>query len=776
MLRNLLLATLIIAAVAGCRLKGDPEIDPVKLSCTAVGSVCSDHAECCSFGCVHGICGANTTEGGVCRTSDDCSYTMTCVQGFCRTGFTCQPTFGDSCTFNNDCCSGNCLGENTSVYPATPGTCGTETAPVAADGSMTVPYYHLTTLSVTVTDPDPEDTKVYAWSLVAGPGGHTLGAWTSTAAQPTFFPNVPGTYTFQVRVTDGPATQRNRASDTATITVQAVNQPPVVDADPTPIATTLRNVPVMLTGNVSDPNLAATPVSCTWYATPPAGAEAAIAGGTWPSCPPSPSVAFTPPIAGPQGDWTFRLEASDGEFVTSDVRTIQVVNAPPVAEACAGTCAAPPGGGLPNVRVGNLGPPGEAAPAIPLTGAATDQNFDVPTPGFTWEWIVDSVPAGSSVPIGTVASGSGAQIAASFIPDPNVTGTYVLRLHVDDDHGGSADDTVDVVVYPWLRPLHAVDAGTGLPRGTVGDVAYVHGTDRLVLAGYDGPSLTNRLWVIDPESPHTTVSPSVALGGTPLCLGVSADGGEAIVGESGPRWQRVSLGGTPSASAQDFFGPGWSGVPNDIVDFGSREYAVSSTGIVHELGSTAGSTSTAVICDNCASVTGTRVVGGMIGVDEFLWILNEATGELRRYFVKPNRRLDLSPSTVVSGLSSSSDLWLSAIHGTNQREVALGGGSVIDAAALTGVASLPFASRHMDTTVVATVPQGIVVNAIGDDVRTLDASYAATGALPVPRVGHAGTGYPALARFAFVRTDGTAHYVLLRATVDFAERWYLLKY
>jgi len=334
-----------------------------------------------------------------------------------------------------------------------------------------------------------------------------------------------------------------------------------------------------------------------------------------------------------------------------------------------------------------------------------------------------------------------------------------------------------VVVEPYVRPLYALDGTTLLPRGDVADAAYAHATDRIVFAGYDTSSLSNRLWVLDPESAPTTFGLSAPLANAATCLGVNPDGTEAIVGETGPYWQRVSqLTGTPSSQATpNTFGSNF-GTPSDIV-YARREYATSTTGAVHELGTSSGNSSSPASCGTgCTVAPGTRAVAGTLGASMYVWILNEGAGELRRYLSNANGTLDLNPITVASGLSSSHDLWLSAVHGTSL-EVAVGGGTVFDASSLMSAATLPFTTtRHLDTTAVSTALRGVAVSATGTAVVKLDATFAAAGALRLPTVGWHGTGYPVDARYAFVRTDGGAHYVLVQAFINGAYRWYLMKY
>ncbi|HEX9241941.1 MAG TPA: hypothetical protein VF875_05815 [Anaeromyxobacter sp.] len=790
-MKKLLLASLVVASVAGCRIKGDPTFDAASATCNTVGVPCSENAGCCSFACLGGSCIANTVPGGICRTSDDCIFTMSCVSGRCNPGAICSNN-GVGCTSKNACCSGNCVGFDNFISPPVPGTCTVNTAPaVELGGPFVEPYYSTTTLHAAVTDPNPGDTLYYRWDVVSAPSNALLTGWTSSLATPSVFLRAKGTYQFRVTVVDGPATQAGRLSGQDTMTITAVNLPPVVAADPNLLATTvLRNVDFPLFGAVRDPNGdPAMPVSCEWYATPPGGSETQIWSSGGSPCPANPSLTYRTPIASLHGPWAFRLHASDTELDASDVRTITVVNAPPVAFACAYECQTPPGTGLPAIHVGNLGPPGGANPSIPFQGRATDANGDEATAGFTWEWRLDARPGLSQVPLNSIlGSGTGAAPAPyAGSLDPDFAGTYVVRLHVDDGRGGAADDTVEVVVEPWIRPLLPIDGYTQLPVGTLVDAGYFHAAsaadDRLVYVGAT-VSGTPTLWDLDPESIQTTFAPSTVVGASgvfmnPSCLGLSLDGGSALVGgdvSGSPRWLRVTLGATPSSAAPNPFGTGWGAAfPTSIADAGGREFAVSSAGVVHTLVNGVGATSNAATCKNGSACTAAAIVGTRAAATtDHLWLLNtlSAPVALRHFLVWPNGDLD-SPA-YASGLSTPSNLWLSALHGT--REVALSSDVTVDATTLSQGASLPFPVRHVDTIAPSGVLQGLAVSTSGAQVEALDASYAAAGTLPIPRVGYLGTGYPGEAVFAFVHSDGNARYVVLRATVAGTVRWYLARY
>jgi hypothetical protein len=73
---------------------------------------------------------------------------------------------------------------------------------------------------------DPEGTPLtFNWIITQAPGGSTAALVNPTTATPTFTPDVAGSYTIQLEVSDGEAT----ATDTVTITTASAEPPPGPD-------------------------------------------------------------------------------------------------------------------------------------------------------------------------------------------------------------------------------------------------------------------------------------------------------------------------------------------------------------------------------------------------------------------------------------------------------------------------------------------------------------------------------------------------------------------
>jgi len=527
---------LLVVLLAGCQLGGDTTTFAPAASCTPVSGACGENADCCSYGCASGICVANPLPGGLCRTSDDCGIAasatsfqdMACVSSHCTTDYVCRQT-DDVCASDGDCCTGNCVGGTYAVA----GACRANQAPVVSLGDdRSVPWHRTATVTASVVDPDG-DTLVYGWTLVSQPLGGTAALSSTTGStQPTFTPNVEGSYVVRLTVTDGLAGQRDRLTASDEVVITAVNTPPVVGTVASqPHAS--RNVSQPLSATVSDPD--GDPLTCTWSVTAPGGAVSTVAGPA--ACTGSFGGAFTP---GVEGDWTVRLSVGDGVNTTDATATYTCVNDPPVAVA-----------GLD--RAWNLGEPAASTPALHLVGSSDDVNGDAPATT-TWT-VVAPLPAGTAWAAGDVVS---TLPAADFVPD--VVGTFTLRYAVTDRPGSEGADAVAVDVARHVRLL----------AHDVRDADHAHAIGKLVLVGANPASATSGL--VSVVDLATGAEASFAVGGAPLTqVDVAEDGTFAMVAD-GTWIRRVTLGATPAEA--------WA-VSQPSVDLavaGANAYAFPTTG------------------------------------------------------------------------------------------------------------------------------------------------------------------------------------------------------
>jgi len=260
------------------------------------------------------------------------------------------------------------------------------------------------------SDPD-DDPLTYFWEFINGPTGSEVSLSGQTTANPTFTPDMKGTYTIELVVSDGEATD----SDTVVVTV--MNRPPVADAGDD--QETVLDTPVTLDGSgSSDPD--SDPLTFDWsILSAPTGSTASLTGAD------TVSPTLTPDA---KGVYEIELVVNDGEVDSApDTMVVTVLNRPPVADA---------------------GDNQETVLDTPVTldgSGSSDPDSDP----LTFDWSILSSPPGST------ASLAGADTVSPTLT-PDARGDYVIELVVNDGEVDSAPDTVVVTVVN--RPPVA-DAG-----------------------------------------------------------------------------------------------------------------------------------------------------------------------------------------------------------------------------------------------------------------------------------------------------------------------------
>jgi hypothetical protein len=270
---------------------------------------------------------------------------------------------------------------------------------------------------------DPEGKMIsYEWSFTQTPQGSSVtDASLSDAAspKPTFTPDKDGDYVVLLTVNDGMRSDK----DAVVITAATPNVAPNADAGASQNVAT--GDPVMLDGTAShDPDAKPQPLAYLWsFDAVPEESELtddditsrdqAVAG-------------FTPDA---EGVYILRLIVTDGEATSAD--TVQITA---VAE--------------------NVAPFANAGLDITLTlgqtahlNGSASSDPDAGPSALTYQWRFVSVPARSSLGNADITSADTA--TPSFTPD--ITGTYVLELSVNDGEDIGYDN-VAVTVTPVLKP------------------------------------------------------------------------------------------------------------------------------------------------------------------------------------------------------------------------------------------------------------------------------------------------------------------------------------
>lgn len=154
-------------------------------------------------------------------------------------------------------------------------------------------------------DPDGNALK-YTWELTAKPTGSAATLSDPSSAQPTFVADREGTYTFRLVVSDGIV-----SSAPSTVTVTAVNDPPVANAGPN-VNVETGSLATLDGSGSSDPN--GSPITFQWTITSaPPGSSAVLGNAT------SATPSFTPDV---DGSYQIKLTVSDGSLSTSVTVTV----------------------------------------------------------------------------------------------------------------------------------------------------------------------------------------------------------------------------------------------------------------------------------------------------------------------------------------------------------------------------------------------------------------------------------------------------------------------
>ena len=281
----------------------------------------------------------------------------------------------------------------------------------------------------------------YQWALTAKPSESKVVLSDTSAIFPSFTVDAEGTYEISLVVYDG-----EENSDPDTVSISTINIKPVADAGED--RSVYAGEEVSLDGSTSwDAN--GDSLACNWaFTAKPSDSNAELNNATTVN----PVFYVDEP-----GTYVIQLTVSDGELESEpDTVTISTTNVAPVADAGVNQLVA--------VRDGVI-----------LDGSS---SYDADGDELAYYWSFTSVPTDSRAELI-----DDAETNASFIPD--VAGTYVISLIVNDGTANSEPDTASISVANQETAVISVAQET---------IDVINGLDNEVFNNSDNvKTLTNKI-------------------------------------------------------------------------------------------------------------------------------------------------------------------------------------------------------------------------------------------------------------------------------------------
>ena len=285
-------------------------------------------------------------------------------------------------------------------------------APPIADAgaNQNVQTGTLVTLDGSASSDSDGDMLTYEWTLSSKPNSSLATLSNSTLSSPNFTPDLDGTYTFELVVSDG---ENSSNPDTVTIVSSTANSAPTADAGPG------QNVEVgntvQLDGTASA-DADGDPLTYSWsLVSKPALSNATLSNAN----------TSTPTFVPDQ----------DGDYVAQLIVNDAITDSNPDTVAISASTAN-------SAPVANAGPDTQVISGESVTLNGTSSS-DADGDSLSYSWSFTSIPAGS-----------GAAISDPSSPTPSFTtdldGSYVVSLTVNDGEESSSDTVSVTASAPFV--------------------------------------------------------------------------------------------------------------------------------------------------------------------------------------------------------------------------------------------------------------------------------------------------------------------------------------